>query len=45
MKKVLTFIGGAVLGAYVMYNTMFNKAARAVLKKNEKEESSEKDAE
>lgn len=42
MKKFLTFVGGVALGAYVMYNTMFNKAARAVIKKQEKEDSSEK---
>lgn len=46
MKKVLVFVSGVALGAYVMYSSMLNKIAKIVIDNdNKKEESSEKDAE
>ena len=44
IKNVAIFVGGAVLGAYGMYNHLFNKLVRLVFKQmeNEKEENTDK---
>ena len=44
IKNVAIFVGGAVLGAYGMYNHLFNKLVKVVLEqmKNEKEENADK---
>lgn len=41
MKKFWVFIGGAALGAYVMYSEMFRKIAKDIINddKEEKKES------
>lgn len=42
MKKFWVFIGGAALGAYVMYSEMFRKVAKKLIdddKEEKKEES------
>ena len=43
-KNVVIFVGGAVLGAYGMYNHLFNKLVKVVFEqmKNEKEENTDK---
>ena len=44
IKNVAIFVGGAVLGAYGMYNHLFNKLVKLVFKQmeNEKEENTDK---
>lgn len=44
IKNVAIFVGGAVLGAYGMYNHLFNKLVKLVFKQmeNKKEENTDK---
>ena len=43
-KNVAIFVGGVVLGAYGMYNHLFNKLVKLVFKQmeNEKEKNTDK---
>ena len=44
IKNIAIFVGGAALGAYGMYNHLFNKLVKLVFKQmeNEKEENIDK---